>query len=271
MGRNTIWIALAAFLCASQATGQSPGADLLDSIGDAIPDAWLNLNPSSGVSDALSVLVPERGGQLSGLLGNVPGQVSDLSLANLGLGNVEGGNLLGVLGVDNMDDLFTGEVADSLNEITGLSGVQVLGDLLKGKQERVREVLGFEEVCTDAGVIAGEKVPAGCTGPTLSFIVDGGVCVVDETTGEVVCSQPAIVLAQTPTVCNLKYEEGCTVIGQTCLSHRNFGEKVVKSRKKEPKTINVTKRSSPITFPDLGELPFDLEATLSDVFDDIID
>lgn len=269
--RNTAWIALVVFLCAGQTTGQSPAADLLDSISGALPDAWLNLNPASGVSDALSTLIPNRDGQVLGLLENIPAQVSDLSLANLGLGNIEGGNLLGVLGVDNMDDLFTGEVADSLNEITGFTGVEVLGDLLKGKKERVRAALGFEEVCTDAGVLVGEKVPAGCTGPTLSFIVDGGVCVVEETTGEVVCSQPAIVLAQTPTTCNLKYEEGCTVVGQTCLEHRNFGEKVVKSRKKDPKTIEVNKRSSPITFPDLGDLPFDLEATLVDVLDDIID
>ncbi|GMH44475.1 hypothetical protein BSKO_12427 [Bryopsis sp. KO-2023] len=229
--------------------------DLLNLLPSLLPND-LNLTPVDDLRDLLSDLLGDTFSiQDTGVNGN-------LDLFGLNDGDIEG----------PIAERIADTVTNIVDRIGGLEGDDVsLGDLFSGTEAKINRLLGFEETCSPAGVITGERKPDSCVGPTFSFIVDGGVCVVDETTGEVVCSQPSISIAQTPASCNLKYKEGCTVLGATCVENRSFGEVKSKTIGKDAKTLNINKKGSPISFPDLDDLPFDLEVVLVDVLDSIND
>jgi len=113
--------------------------------------------------------------------------------------------------------------------VTGLfnGDLSSVVDFIKSPIDKFNKVLGIETECSGPGVIQGERVPDSCVvitlqllfatlkyiqGPSYSFVIDGGVCIIEDYSGKVVCSPPSISLVKIPAKCSLQFVESTTVL-----------------------------------------------------------
>ncbi|KAL4424247.1 hypothetical protein ABPG75_001548 [Micractinium tetrahymenae] len=61
-----------------------------------------------------------------------------------------------------------------------------------------------------------KKVPASCTGPTVSLSLVPKTCVLESATKQIVCSPAQLVLTKTPGSCTHKYHSASVWVGKAC-------------------------------------------------------
>ncbi|KAL4442718.1 hypothetical protein ABPG77_006712 [Micractinium sp. CCAP 211/92] len=70
--------------------------------------------------------------------------------------------------------------------------------------------------CKNETFTPSKKVPASCTGPSVSLSLVPKTCVLQAATKQIVCSPAKLVLTKTPGSCTHKYHSASTWVGKVC-------------------------------------------------------
>ena len=279
-----------------------PGDDALQLIKGAIPDYRKRVPDVQPSADAAAVFDGSYVGDILKLLAEWRVSIGDIRLPrpdDLGLdidtGKLFGGDFLGAV-----EKKFNETIDFAMDRVSGLfNGEQSeLLDFLRSPTEKFNELFGLTKKCSGPGIIHSGKIPDACVvsarhlnlptamclsqGPTFSFVIDGGMCIVEGDSGEVVCSRPSISLVKVPATCNLKYDSSTTVLvrhglpcvcaddtgiaaqGHSCVLKKEFGQVVRKTIRKKGPTVNIG-TDDLYRFLELDDLPLDVRYFFGDL------
>jgi hypothetical protein len=119
------------------------------------------------------------------------------------------------------DNLTTLDYETAINEYLAEKNIDTNPESIKDVYQSLAAI--ETELCTPEEFIPSEKVPATCSGPSLSVAYVPKACIMEPTTKVAVCDPARLVLTKTPGECTLKYKSATEWTAKECKIEKDFG------------------------------------------------
>ncbi|KAL4424255.1 hypothetical protein ABPG75_001556 [Micractinium tetrahymenae] len=113
----------------------------------------------------------------------------------------------------NLGDFdYTSNLADFMDthDLHNLTSISSIKDL-HSSMDTIESAFCKAEAFTPS-----KKVPASCTGPSVTLAIVPKTCVLESATKQIVCSPAQLVLTKTPGSCTHKYHSASVWVGKAC-------------------------------------------------------